>query len=141
MPKPKSTISAVQIGVFDRLDNWPGLSNIPIYDHVPQSITPESNNEFPFITIGEDSYTAPDTDTENWLEIELTVHIWSRFGGRIEAKQIQDEIRKALHRHKLDVDGANVVLCDMTSASCMRQDDGLTYHGIQDFTLILEELE
>ena len=132
-------IAAVQNAIYTRLSEYEGLTGVPIYDHVPQDVRPEDKDKFPFITIGEDSYEVADTDTENWLDVSLTVNVWSRYGGRMEAKGIQDHIRGALHRYALPVDGATTIILDMESASCLRQEDGLTYHGSQDFRLLLEE--
>ena len=134
------TMAAIQTALYSRLTSWPALATVPIYDHVPQDATPESNEPFPFITIGEDSHENWDTDTETGLESLLRVHVWSRHEGRLEARQIQDDIRAALNRHKLAVPGCNTVILDMESAEVQRIDDGQTYHGIQEFRLLLEEL-
>ena len=131
-------MAAIQDALHCRLTGFAALSAVPVYDQVPQSITPECNDGFPFITIGEDTHSMWDTDTEEGLDVVIEIHVWSRAGGRIYVKEIQDKIRDCLHLHRLDVVGCNTVIMDMESSAAHRQNDGVTFHGIQAFRLLIE---
>ncbi len=129
-------LSEIQKAVFLRLSAFAGLAGIPIYDHVPQVGNSENPEKFPYITIGEDDHDGWDTDTELGFESIIRVSVWSRHPGREEARGLQDQIYAALHRHDLQVPGLNVIIFDVQSASVQRQDDGKTYHGLQEIRLL-----
>ena len=106
----------------------------PVYDDVPQQA------DFPYVTIGEDSFTAWDTDSELGATSVLTVHTWSRTRGKKETKAIQGDIYDSLHRATLISAGYNFVTIDLISSESFLDADGLTRHGVQTFNAIIERL-
>lgn len=130
----------LQVAIFDKLKNSVQLGALikGIYDNPRQIKKPESNDEFPFITIGNDTVRPWDTDTELGTDADVTIHVWSRANHRLECKQIQDAIYNALHRQEISITGRNFVGCDMVNQDAQRDEDGLTIHGIQTFKLIFE---
>lgn len=114
-------------------------NSIPVYDAVPQSRSAK-NNQYPYITIGEDNHNSIDTDTENINQVSITVHVWSRQRGRAETKTIQGYIYNALHRARLQQSGYNFVNIMQDSSTSFYDADGITRHGVQTFNLIIEEL-
>lgn len=128
----------LQVSIFDLLSADPILSAMisGIYDN-PQQI---ENPIFPFVTIGDDTIEAWDTDTETGFSCEANIHVWSRANHRIETKKIQDAIYSALHRNTFLIDGFTFVGCDLKNQIAQRDQDGLTIHGVQTFKIIFEEI-
>lgn len=133
--------TAVQKAIYEKLiANADIISNaIPVYDAVPQPVTVE-NTDFPQIVIGEDSYAALDTDTENMNMVSITIHTWSRYRGRAETKEIQGYIYNSLQRAALSQPGFKFVTIMQSGSESFLDSDGLTRHGVQTFTLIIEEI-
>lgn len=104
-----------------------------VYDHAPQGTA------FPYIEIGEDTTIPFETDTSVGGEHSLVLHIWSRYRGKKEVKQIQDAIYAALNRYDLPVSGAHTVLCEHETSDSEIDPDGLTRHGTMTFRVILED--
>nr|WP_297388262.1 DUF3168 domain-containing protein [uncultured Roseateles sp.] len=130
--------AALQTAVFTRLAA--ALAPVAVYDHVPQAVDPGSDVPFPYVTIGEDEPREWDTDTEDGFEATFTVHVWSRQLGRLQVKQLQDEIYDALHRYNLPVTGYETVLLSFESATTLQDPDGITQHGVSRFRGLFERV-
>lgn len=109
-----------------------------VYDDVQQSLDSGLADDFPYITIGDDNAVEWDTDTELGAEITLSIHVWSRFRGRSQAKEIQSAIYKALHRAKLTIACYNNVGIEFRASEIFLDSDGKTRHGVQTFTITIE---
>src|SRR5690606_30003967 len=70
---------ALQAAVFTALDGVPGMP--PVYDDVPE------NAPFPYVVIGDDVSAAFDDDCGSGADSMVTIHVWSTYPGRAEAKQ------------------------------------------------------
>ncbi len=129
------TRAALQTALYARLANYAPLSALAdaVYDHVPQDAA------FPYVQVGEIDGTEWDTDTSLGSDDTVTIHVWSRYRGRLETHQIQDAIYGALHRHALAVDGAHVVTVEFEFADSLLDPDGLTRHGVQRFRVLLNQ--
>ena len=105
-----------------------------VHDHVP------SGTSFPYIVIGEETMTdessTKDIDFNNFT---LTIHTFSRNRGRKEAKQIMARIYELLHTASLSVSGATHVNTRFEFSDVVKEQDGLTYHGVQRFRTILQD--
>ena len=105
-----------------------------VHDHVPQGTS------FPYIVIGEETMTdessTKDIDFNNFT---LTIHIFSRNRGRKEAKQIMARIYELLHNQNLSVTGADHINTRFEFSDVIKENDGLTYHGVQRFRTILHD--
>jgi len=112
---------------------------IPVYDAVPQPVS-VNNNDFPYITIGEDNHVTIDSDDTNINQVSITIHTWSRQSGRAETKKIQGYIYDALHRANLTSSGYKFINLMQDSSTSSNDADGITRHGVQVFNLIIEEL-
>lgn len=110
-----------------------------VYDDVPQALDPGAAANFPYITIGDAQHQEWDTDTELGTDATVTVHIWSRYRGRKEVKDIQALIYGLLHRANLIVSGYNLVGVDWIQSDSFMDTDGLTRHGVQTFRITIEE--
>lgn len=104
--------------------------NCGVYDEVVEG------NSYPFITLGEE--TAIDYSTNNLVGAETTVnvHIWSRYKGSKETKEIMDKIHDLLHDVSLTVTGVNLINLRFEYSDIMRDPDGITRHGVMRFRAI-----
>ena len=101
-----------------------------VYDEVVEG------NTYPFITLGEE--TAIDYSTNNLVGAETTIniHIWSRYKGSKQTKQILDKIHDLLHDVSLTVSGVNLINLRFEYSDIMRDPDGITRHGVMRFRAI-----
>lgn len=120
---------AIQKAVYERLTDQ---LNVPVYDDVPQ------NTKLPYVTIGEDDSEAWDTDDSLGLDTDITIHVWSEYAGRKEAKELMGQIYNALNRHELVVDGMHTVDCIFEYQDIFLDPDGVTRHGVIRFRLTTE---
>ncbi|MBP2303423.1 DUF3168 domain-containing protein [Azospirillum picis] len=105
----------------------PALAPVPVLDDVPQG------QAFPYVAIGEDVATPGplvDVDSE---EIDATIHVWSRYAGRKEAKEMMAAIKAALHDQSLAVAGQELALLRFAFEALFVEPDGLTRHGVIRF--------
>lgn len=131
------SLTALQDALYTALSGSAALQALigdpaRVFDHVPDD-TP-----FPYVEIGEVSAKRFDSASRNGLDCIVTLNVWSRYSGRREAKQILDAIYAVLHDGTLSVTGNAHVLSAFLGAETKRDDDGLTYHGIVRYRVILQ---
>lgn len=140
----------IQEAIYDKLINdvdltvaiAPNVQNAnkgAIYDNVPQALDSGNDSFFPYVTIGDDTMIDWDTDTSQGKEATLTIHVWSRYRGRKEVKEIQGIIYDILHLSNLIITGYHSVLMLSEFSETLLDPDGLTRHGVQRFRLIVEK--
>lgn len=95
-----------------------------IFDHVPPEAT------FPFLTLGEAVAVPFDTKDRSGMSQTITLHVWSRYRGRKQVKDVLKAVYDTLHQGTLSVAGQDFVDCRFEAAETMLDDDGLTYHGV-----------
>ena len=71
------------------------LGGTRIYHDSPQAAT------YPFISLGESMLRDWSTGTEDGAEHLLTLHVWSRAGGKKQVHDIIEAIKSALHDQPL----------------------------------------
>lgn len=123
----------VQQAVYSRLVGFAGLIALigtRVYDRAPHQITTDS---FPYVVVGDDTSVEDDTFSRVGWDHTVTLHVWSRYPGRKETKQIQQAIYDALHQHALVVAGATTIDCVFEFANSFLDPDGLTRHGVSRF--------
>lgn len=98
-----------------------------VYDDVPQDAA------YPYIVVGEETTLNAGTKTLDGLEYTLTIHVWSRYRGLKETKQIMERIYALLHTYDLAVTGASLVNLRQEFSSTFVDADGLTRHGVIRF--------
>ncbi len=104
------------------------LAPVPVLDDVPQG------QAFPYVVIGEDTVTDwPMLGDDEAEEIAVTIHVWSRYAGRKEAKELMGTIKAALHQQTLTVDGQQLVTLRFAFETLFMDPDGLTRHGVIRF--------
>lgn len=122
---------SLQRAVYDRLNAYPGLPSV--YDDVPNDAA------FPYVAIGEDTHVPFDTDDSLGSESTVTLHTWSRYRGKKQAKEIQALIYDALTRKALALDAHHLITIEFEYSEVVLDPDGITRHGIQRFRALIEQ--
>lgn len=78
-----------------------------IYDEAPTSVS------HPFIRFGNITPSADDTDGSTGAEVSLNIEAFSQATGRVEATQIAEAVRAALHRQESSVSLTGFNLIEM----------------------------
>jgi len=102
------------------------------YDDPPPDVI------FPYLTLGRVESRAIDASEREALEHGVTLHVWSRYGGRAEVLQIIAALRGCLHNAALDVAERRLVLLFAQFADVFRSGDGRTTHGVLRLKAITE---
>lgn len=125
---------ALQRGVYQALASSPGLTALlggaRIYDDAPQSAP------YPFITLGQSVLRDWSTGTEDGAEHELTLHVWSRAGGKRQVQEITEAIKQALHDKPLMLE--YLINLRHTFSEARLDPDGDTFHGIVRYRAVTE---
>ncbi|MBK1780561.1 DUF3168 domain-containing protein [Advenella sp. WQ 585] len=123
-------MTEIQHAIFSALT----ALQVAVYDDVPQGAS------FPYVIIGEDDSVPFDTDDSTGFDTELTIHIWSRYSGMKEVKDIMSDIYSILNRRELSASGAHVIDCIFQYQDVLLDPDGITRHGIIRFRLTTENI-
>jgi len=91
---------------------------------------PPPDPAFPYVTLGRVEARASDAANAEALEHVLTLHVWSRYGGRAEALDVIGALRAALHDAPIEVDGRRLILLFVVFTDVFRSGDGRTTHGV-----------
>jgi hypothetical protein len=102
------------------------------YDDPPPDVM------FPYITIGRVESKPIDASEREALEHAVTLHVWSRYGGRAEALDVIAALRGCLHNASLNVDDRRLVLLFALFTDVFRSGDGRTTHGVLRLRAITE---
>jgi hypothetical protein len=131
------TLFAVQDAVYDTLMASATIQAVignpaRLYDHVIPGVL------FPFVAFGDMQAEPFDTKDRTGMEQILSLHIWSRYRGRKEIKDISKAIYNVLHNASLTVTGHEFVSCQFAGAEMRFEDDGLSYHGILRYRVVTQ---
>lgn len=85
---------------------------------------------YPFVTLGEVQSRAADGALVAGLDHAVTVHVWSRHGGKAEAMDVLAALRAALHDQPVAVAGRHLVLLLVSFVDVFRSGDGRSFHGV-----------
>ena len=99
---------------------------------------PPGDADFPFVTLGEAVVADWSTATEAGTEQALTLHVFSRSGGRAEAFAIAARLQAVLHDAPLALCGHRLANLRATTAEVRRESDGRTFHALVRFRAVTE---
>ena len=95
-----------------------------VFDEPPTSVT------YPFIRFGNITPNADDTDGSIGAEVSMNIEAFSQATGRVEATQVAEAVRAALHRSEssVTVTGFNLIelRCDQYVVTRNSDDRGHT---------------
>lgn len=127
---------ALQRGVYQALagslDLTTLLGGVRVYDDAPQA-APDH-----FITLGQSVSRDWSTGTEDGAEHNLTLHVWSRSGGKKQALEIIEAIRAVLHDRPLALADHHLVNLRHEFSEARLDPDGDTFHGIVRYRAVTE---
>ena len=126
----------LQKTVFDALDGDSTLQSLvtDVFDFVPE------NTAFPYVKIGEETAVDNGTKTLQGNEHTLVIHTFSRYRGSKETKEIMSRVYALLHESSLTVSGASLVNLRFEFSDIIKENDGLTTHGLQRFRAMIFDL-
>ncbi len=110
------------------------LGGAKIYD------VPPKEADFPFVALGEAVVADWSTATEAGTEHQLTLHVFTRSGGRAEAYAVAAAVQEALHDAPLTLAAHRLANLRATTAEVVRESDGRTFHGLVRFRAVTEPL-
>lgn len=125
--------SALQQTVFNALDQSSTLQNLvtDVYDFVPEGTA------FPYVKIGEQTMVDNGTKNKQGTDFTIEVHTFSRYRGSVEIKNIMSVVYDILHESNLSVSGADLINMRFEFSDIIKENDGLTTHGVQRFRVFV----
>lgn len=117
---------ALQKAVIARLRAEVALVSARVFDRV------EAGTTMPYIALGAAQVVDDEAGCIDGATCYLTLHIWSRGVGAVEARRVSDQAMAALTgwRPDLAADGFALVDLRCTGGQTLADPDGLTTHGI-----------
>lgn len=103
-----------------------------VHDEPPESAV------FPYVTFGRAQAVPADGDATPTTEHVLHLHVWSRYGGRREAKRVIDALRSALHDATIALTDHQLVNLRVTFTDVFRPVDGRTSQGVVRLRAVTE---
>lgn len=91
---------------------------------------PPADPVFPYVSLGRVESRLSEASEAGGVEHAVTLHIWSRYGGRAEALDVIGALRAALHDAPLEPAGRRIVFVFAQFADVFRFGDGRTTHGV-----------
>jgi hypothetical protein len=101
---------------------------------------PPGNSALPYVQIGDGTETDWNTSSDTGAEHQLAIHVWSRAGGRMEARAILSAIYDVLHDAALTLEENRLVNLRFTLSQVWREADGETYHGLARYRAVTEAI-
>jgi hypothetical protein len=99
---------------------------------------PAADVAFPYVTFGRVESRQLDTAAMEAQEHFVTLHFWSRYGGRAEALDVIATLRAVLHNAALAVTDRRLVLLFAQFSDVFRAGDGRTTHGVLRLRAVTE---
>jgi hypothetical protein len=110
-----------------------------VFDHVPHQPEGKPDEDFPFVAMGDSDFIPFDNDDTKGAQVDVNVHVLSRYKGDKEARDILDEVYAALHRAALTRTGYNFVDCFFEFSGVITLDDGNTRLGTARYRVTIQE--
>lgn len=107
---------------------------VRLFDRTPATAA------FPFAVHHRIETRANDASLQDGAEHAVTLHVFSRHGGALEARAAIEAIRASLHRAALTLAGHRLVLLLATFSDVLRIDDGRTFQGVLRLKAVTEPL-
>ena len=106
------------------------LGTLPrLYDHPPEDPV------FPYLTYGPMRSEDISADGAVMSAHTLTLHIWSRYGGRAQVMEVLAAVTGALQGADISLPNINLARAQVSYTDIFRAPDGLTLHGLIRFSL------
>lgn len=126
-------IQKAQIALLSADSALATLVGTRICDFVPDGTI------FPYVKVGEATHNDRGSHTTEGFESIVTVDTWDQSTSRLKTLNIMDEIDRLLHNTNWNIDCAHELSIRRSFYTVLVEDDGKTYHGVQQFELLLGE--
>lgn len=124
---------ALQIALSTDINVQALLGEVPrLYDHPPEDPI------FPYVTYGPLRSQDKSGDEAELSGHIMTLHIWSRYGGRSETLSIIQALTGAIKSGAFDLGDIHLVRKSIVFTDIMRALDGLTMHGLMRLSFITD---
>ena len=90
------------------------------------------------MTLGQSVVRDWSTGTEDGAEHELTLHVWSRAGGKHDVLAIVEAIKATLHDQSLSLEDHHHVNLRHQFSEARLDPDGETFHGIVRYRAVTD---
>ena len=96
---------------------------------------PPNDPIFPYLTYGPMRSEDISADGAVINAHTLTLHIWSRYGGRAQIMEVLAAVTVALQSGEISLPQVSLVRAQVSYTDIFRAPDGLTLHGLIRFSL------
>ncbi len=93
---------------------------------------------FPYVTLGAAGQADWSDGSAEGGDVSLTLHVWSRQGGKKEAWAIAGILMRLLHDEPLALADHHLVTLRVAFAEVRRDPDGITEHGVVRLEALVE---
>lgn len=125
----------LQVALVARLTAAVPLVDGRVYDRIP------ANAVFPYIEIGHSQAVPDDAPCVNAVTCYVTLHVWSRVVGAVEARKISDQVTRALSGWEPEFPAETALAyagSSVNSAQTMADPDGISTHSVITFECDIE---
>ena len=133
----------IQTAIYTALKASAELSSliIDVFDNVPLQGSAQDDSKFPFVVIGQDSFSNFSTNTTTGFDGSLQIKSYARSdGGFKEVKQVESAIYEALDRIQLPVSSGILTTIDYDTSNYFIEPDGLTQTAITTFRILVDNV-
>ena len=123
----------IQKALYERLTGDANLMSaiVGVYDDIPQDL-----RQFPYVVIGDSTVIEESTQTYTATMVNVNIHVWTVYSGKLQVKTIMQLIFLALDRQPLTLDdGTNWELI-FDFQDDFVEPDGETRHGVQRYKIM-----
>lgn len=129
----------LQAGVYSQLANDSALQSFlgtpaRVYDVAPM------DTAFPYLSLGE-SRVKEWAGVDGGLEHDIRIHVYSRYQGRREVKDILNAVYDALHEADFIIEGRNLVHIRFTFADVFKRNNNGISQGVARFRAVTERAD
>ena len=105
-----------------------------VYDRPPAAVS------FPYVDLGEMQELEDGAACIDGSEVIMTLHVWSRAVGQVDAKRGVDALRQALDATAPGMTGHAAVSVAFEDARYLVDPDGITTHAVVTFRALTEAI-
>lgn len=130
-----STIAALKADstLAGMLSTYAGQPSV--FTHVPQDL----GESYPWVNIFGITSEQFDNDATLGFTCQMTIHSWDDTRDMGNINRIKGAIYNILHNNTLTINGFCSVEYCQTFSNTLRDPDGITLHGLQEYLIIVQE--
>lgn len=133
----RSCMLSLQKKIFEILNNNADLKKKikGVYDYV------DENSKFPIVTIGECYVNDYSTDSFNGEDISQEIHVWSKYRGRKECKELMSLVLEVIFNELKELeDGFEIDIIQREGLEVYNDPDVDVQHGVIKIRLMIRDI-